>query len=115
MTEQAGTELFIEACQRVKRAARKVRVNALIHHAAEYAELGIRQAIGSGGNPAMIRDTAEDILAHLGGWSGDEARKTKEALGHFTRPSFPDSFKCQWPKCRKQCEQLAGPMDGPCI
>jgi len=83
MSKQAGTEMFIEACQRVIRAARKAKPSALIQYAADYAALGIRQAIGSGGSPAMIRYTAEDILANLSGWRGDEARKTKEMLRLF--------------------------------
>jgi hypothetical protein len=78
-----GTEMFIEACQRVMRAARGKRPQAMIHYASEYAKLGIRQAIGSGGNPAMIRYTAVDILSNLDSWRGDEARKTKEMLRQF--------------------------------
>ena len=35
--------------------------------------------------------------------------KARRLLGEANR------WKCQWPKCRKQCEQLAGPMDGPCF
>ncbi len=78
-----GTEMFIEACQRVMRAARNATSQSFIRYASDYASLGIRQAIGSGGNPAMIRDTAADILANLDGWRGDEARKTKEMLRQF--------------------------------
>jgi hypothetical protein len=45
-------------------------------------------------------------------------RRTGQRMTHAKAQRLLDGvnrWKCQWPKCRKHCEQLAGPMDGPCI
>lgn len=76
-----GTEMFIEACQRVIRAAREAKPSALIHYAAESAKVGISDAVQN--NAQYVRYGAQDILANLNGWRGEEARKTKEMLRAF--------------------------------
>lgn len=75
-----GTLAFHEACQRVIRAAKNARPDALIQYAAAYASEGMRMR-----EMDQIKVQALYIISNLSAWRGDEARIVKETLKGFTK------------------------------
>lgn len=75
-----GTLAFHEACQRVIRAAKDAKPDALIQYAASYAKRGMAMR-----DMREIKVQALYILNNLSAWRGEEARIVKETLKGFTK------------------------------